>query len=129
MEVNLTTPVITKPTLHNANTPTDIPSAAVANNTAPNTMPNTAVNVDINGYKMEVIQPVSLDRAITDLNKTLAPNMRHMSVETHTATGRIMVAVYDTHTQEVIREIPPERVLDTHAGLLEMAGLIVNTKG
>jgi flagellar protein FlaG len=52
-----------------------------------------------------------------------------MSIDTHAATGRIMVAVYDTNTTEVIREIPPERVLDAHASLLEMAGLILDRRG
>jgi len=73
------------------------------------------------------VQP--LEQAVTALNRTLSPHLRHMSVDTHQATGRIMVAVYDSDTQEIIREIPPERVLDAHAGLMEMAGLLMDTRG
>jgi flagellar protein FlaG len=70
-----------------------------------------------------------LERAVTELNKSLAYHMRHMSIDLHAATGRKMVTVYDTDTKEIIREIPPQKVLDAHASLLEMAGLILDTKG
>jgi flagellar protein FlaG len=52
-----------------------------------------------------------------------------MSIGHHEATGRTMVTVYNTDTTEVIREIPPERVLDAHASLLEMAGLFMDKRG
>lgn len=71
----------------------------------------------------------NLERAVTELNQSLASYARHMSINMHQATGRAMVTVYDTSTQEVIREIPPERILDAHASLLELAGLFVDTRG
>ncbi|MCL2603238.1 MAG: flagellar protein FlaG [Defluviitaleaceae bacterium] len=70
-----------------------------------------------------------LERAVTELNKSLSSHMRHMSVNVHAPTGRKMVTVYDTDTQEIIREIPPQKVLDAHTSLLEMAGLLVDKKG
>ncbi|MCL2203448.1 MAG: flagellar protein FlaG [Defluviitaleaceae bacterium] len=70
-----------------------------------------------------------LEVAVRGLNQSLAPHQRHMSIDTHEATGRIMVAVYDTDTREIIREIPPQRVLDAHASLLEMAGLFMDRRG
>ena len=32
-------------------------------------------------------------------------------------------------TNEAVREIPPQRVLDAHASLLELAGLFMDTRG
>jgi flagellar protein FlaG len=38
-----------------------------------------------------------------------------------------MVKVMDINTNEVIREIPPEKVLDAFAAALELAGVFVDT--
>ena len=70
-----------------------------------------------------------LEIAVAEINQTISSYHRHLSVTLHQATGRHMVTVYDTDTSEVIREIPPQRVLDAHASLLEMAGLMVDTRG
>ncbi|MCL2189719.1 MAG: flagellar protein FlaG [Defluviitaleaceae bacterium] len=89
-----------------------------------------ANGVDGNGQQpQERAMEQRLEGAVTALNQSLAPHQRHMSVDTHRATGRIMVAVYDTETRELIREIPPERVLDAHASLMEMAGLFMDRRG
>jgi len=39
-----------------------------------------------------------------------------------------MVKVIDINTNEVIREIPPEKILDMVATMLEMAGIIVDER-
>jgi flagellar protein FlaG len=39
-----------------------------------------------------------------------------------------MVKVIDINTREVIREIPPEKILDMVATMLEMAGIIVDER-
>jgi flagellar protein FlaG len=39
-----------------------------------------------------------------------------------------MVKVVDTETQEVIREIPSEKILDMVANILEMAGILVDER-
>jgi flagellar protein FlaG len=72
---------------------------------------------------------VKLERAVAELNQSLASYARHMSISMHQATGRAMVTVYNTDTREIIREIPPEKVLDAHASLMEIAGLFVDTRG
>lgn len=46
----------------------------------------------------------------------------------HDKTKQIMLKILDSSTNEVIREIPSERVLDMVAGLWEMAGIIVDRK-
>jgi len=46
----------------------------------------------------------------------------------HEPTKEIMVRIIDRETQEVIREIPREEILDMIAKLWELAGLIVDEK-
>jgi flagellar protein FlaG len=72
---------------------------------------------------------LELDRAVTELNRSLSSYRRHMSIRMHTETNRRMVRVYDSETDEVIREIPPEGILDAHANLLELAGLLIDQRG
>ncbi|HHY78507.1 MAG TPA: flagellar protein FlaG, partial [Clostridiales bacterium] len=46
----------------------------------------------------------------------------------HEATKQIMVKVIDKETDEVIREIPPEKILNMVAKMWEIAGLIVDER-
>ena len=46
----------------------------------------------------------------------------------HNSTGRTMVKVMDRDTNELIREIPAEKVLDMAAKVEEMVGLIFDQK-
>lgn len=71
----------------------------------------------------------ALRRAVSEVNSSIATYRRHLDIRIHEATGRRMITVYDSETNEAIREIPPERVLDAHATILELAGLFVDTRG
>lgn len=46
----------------------------------------------------------------------------------HEATGTVKVDVTDKETGEVIREVPPQKVLDLMARLDEMMGIICDEK-
>jgi len=48
----------------------------------------------------------------------------HLEFSIHEKTKEIMVKVY--RDDEVIREIPPEKILDMVAHMLELAGLLVD---
>ena len=74
-------------------------------------------------------EPDPLSRAVTAVNTSIASYSRHMSIKFHEPTGRRIVTVYDSETNEAVREIPPERVLDAHASLLELAGLFMDQRG
>ena len=70
-----------------------------------------------------------LRRAVDEINSSIAIHRRHLSIRHHEASNRRIVTVYDSDTNEAIREIPPEHVLEAHANMLEMVGLFVNTRG
>ncbi|WIV12019.1 flagellar protein FlaG [Proteiniborus sp. MB09-C3] len=69
-----------------------------------------------------------LKSAITSVNKAINPYDRKLEFSIHEATRLISVKVIDTNTDEVIREIPPEKILDMVAKLWEIAGIIVDQK-
>lgn len=52
----------------------------------------------------------------------------HTSVEfsIHEETNAVMIKVINKETNEVIREVPPEKTLDVAAKLMEIAGLLVD---
>lgn len=69
-----------------------------------------------------------IKEALNDVNKALNPYDRKLEFSIHEETKIISVKVIDTNTEEVIREIPPEKILDMVAKLWELAGIIVDKK-
>jgi len=66
--------------------------------------------------------------AIEKANKAIVISGRQLEFSIHEKTKEIMVKVIDTETKEVIREIPPEKILDMVACILEMAGILVDER-
>lgn len=67
-------------------------------------------------------------KAIAEVNKTLAPHNTRLEFSIHEKTKEIMVKVLDEKTGEIIREVPPKRVLDMVAMAWEELGLLVDEK-
>ncbi|MTI46790.1 flagellar protein FlaG [Sporosalibacterium faouarense] len=67
-------------------------------------------------------------KAIESANKKFEVYDRKLKFSVHEKTNSIIVKIVDSNTDEVIREIPPEKILDMVANLLEMAGIIVDEK-
>jgi len=66
--------------------------------------------------------------AIEKANKAIMGSIRRFEFSIHEGTKEIMVKVIDSETNEVIREIPPEKILDMIAKIWEMAGLFVDER-
>lgn len=67
--------------------------------------------------------------AIEKANKAITGINTQLEFSIHEKSKEIMVKVIDSDTQKVIREIPPEKILDMVATMLEMAGIIVDERG
>lgn len=67
-------------------------------------------------------------KAIEKANKSFQPFDRKFERSVHERTNTVMIKVIDASTDEVIREIPPEKLLDMVANMLEVAGILVDTK-
>jgi uncharacterized FlaG/YvyC family protein len=61
-------------------------------------------------------------------NKALEALEVQAKFSVHEGTGQIVVKLEDTQTGEILREIPPEKMLDLVAQMTEMARGIINEK-
>jgi uncharacterized FlaG/YvyC family protein len=76
------------------------------------------------------------DAALKDKDAAVSANaedgpkydFRRMEFSIHEKTGDIIVKVYDAETNEIVREIPPEKIKDLVANILERAGLLMDKR-
>lgn len=67
-------------------------------------------------------------QAIEKANRAISDMRKRFEFSIHEGTKEIMVKVIDSGTNEVIREIPPEKILDMVAKMWEIAGIIVDER-
>lgn len=66
--------------------------------------------------------------AIEKSNKDFRMTDSSLQFSIHEKTKEIMVKVIDNETKEVLKELPPEKILDMVAAMLERTGLFVDKK-
>ncbi|OPA75817.1 hypothetical protein BVG16_20190 [Paenibacillus selenitireducens] len=75
------------------------------------------------------ISDSAFQEIITKANKALQGIETKLEVSVHKKTGDIMVKVLNKETDEVVREIPPEKFIDLVVKLQELsAGIIIDEK-
>ena len=74
------------------------------------------------------ISDVAMVKAIDKANKAIAGSQKKFEYSVHQPTGDIIVKVLDADTNEVIRELPPEKYLDLIDKLQEISGVIIDEK-
>lgn len=77
---------------------------------------------------LQEVSPEKVKSVIADINKKIRPTHTQCEFSYHEKTNRISITVRDSDTQEVIKEIPPEKTLDMIAKTLELAGILVDEK-
>lgn len=65
-------------------------------------------------------------QAIEHANQSLEGIYTHFEFSIHEKTREIMVKIIDRESGEVIREIPPEQILDMVAKMWELAGILID---
>lgn len=65
---------------------------------------------------------------IEKANKALSGGNRSFEFSIHEATNEIVIKVIDSDTNEIIREIPNEKILDMVAKMWEMSGIFVDER-
>lgn len=86
-----------------------------------------SIERDIIGPSQDVNEEGINDR-IDAINKKLEKQQLETSYERHEATNRLVIRLVDKETKEVVKEIPPEKLLDYAAGMDEILGLFVDKK-
>ena len=92
--------------------------------------PNIRCISQLNEYDKSIM-PVSekvIIEAIEKANKAISGGNRRFEFSIHEETNQIMVKVFDTNTEELIKEIPNEKILDMVAKICEMAGILVDER-
>mgnify|MGYP000865345193 CR=1 FL=1 len=69
-----------------------------------------------------------LIKAVDKANKSFEPFDRRLEFSIHEKTKQVMVKIINSTNDEVIRELPPEKILDLVAHMMEVAGLIIDAK-
>jgi len=68
--------------------------------------------------------------AVSIMNEVMKMSNHHLQFRLHEDSGRIQVKVIDSESQKVIREIPPEKILECSAMIKnlmeEMAGILLD---
>lgn len=70
-----------------------------------------------------------IQEAVDSTNREFEKLQTNLRFSVHKQTKQIMVKIIDSNTQEVIKELPPEKLLDMVASMMERAGLIVDRRG
>lgn len=70
-----------------------------------------------------------LENAVSETNRIVFGENEKFEFKIHEKTGRYLVKLVDKNTNETIREIPPEKILDLIANIWEMVGILVDERG
>lgn len=89
---------------------------------------NNFETIDPESGELTTIGDRKLIEAIERANKTLRGVNTSFEFTIHEKTKEIMVKVINSETNEVIREIPPEKILDLVAKMWELAGILVDER-
>lgn len=84
------------------------------------------VNVHSDGESK--INNDDIEKKINSLNKFLEASSSEARFQYHEQLGEYFVQLVDANTHEVVREIPPKKILDMYAEMLEIMGLFVDKK-
>ena len=75
--------------------------------------------------------PMDQEKVIADLQKAIRAiqgPQKAFEISMHEQTHTIMIKVLDKESGDLIREVPPEKILDLAARMMEITGLIIDEK-
>lgn len=69
-----------------------------------------------------------LDAMVQEMKDLAAQHNINLDFSVHKSTGETVIKVVDATTKEVVRQLPPEELLQLHETLEELAGYLLNAK-
>lgn len=91
----------------------------------------TRTKQDNNGYleqEQKSYTREDIEQAVDSLNGFIEPMYTNIKFIFHDELEKYYVTVVDVSTEEVIREIPPRKMLDMYAAMAASMGLLVDEK-
>jgi len=76
------------------------------------------------GQQIEQEVRTKVERIAEAMDKYMKSNQTDLSIKVHKATGNIMVKVISQDDGKIIREIPPEKLLNLAAKMEQMIGIL-----
>ncbi|MBG9692382.1 flagellar protein FlaG [Lysinibacillus fusiformis] len=77
---------------------------------------------------VQEISKEKLQHAVDTVNEFLQINHNASKFVLHDGLDRYFVQVVDTQTEEVVKEIPPKKLLDAYYEMQKLLGMIVDEK-
>lgn len=74
----------------------------------------------------EIFKKLDFSEIVEEASKGLEVVNTELSFRVHEGTGRPVIQLIESGTDRVVREIPPEKMLDIVAGIWDWAGLIID---
>lgn len=69
-----------------------------------------------------------LENKVDRLNNFIKKNETSLKFQLHEELNKYYVQIVDSHSNEVVKEIPPKKFLDMYASMAELMGLFVDDK-
>lgn len=86
-------------------------------------------NENYQNYKeQDDLSRKQIHEIVQALNDFLTPTYTALRFEMHDKLGEYYVQVINEETQEVIREVPPKKMLDLYAAMAERMGILIDEK-
>lgn len=82
----------------------------------------------IDAVEGKTVTKEKLQKAVDSINEFFQVDHKASKFVLHDGLDRYYVRLVDTDTDEVIKEIPPERLLDAFYEMQKLAGMIVDEK-
>ncbi|MHC0038178.1 flagellar protein FlaG [Pseudoneobacillus sp. C159] len=76
----------------------------------------------------EFLSKDKTEKLVNSMNDFLKSSNTHLKFEFHDELKEYYVAIVDDTTNEVVKEIPPKKLLDMYAAMTDYLGLLVDKK-
>lgn len=74
------------------------------------------------------ISKQKLEEIVKGMNEFLQPSHTSLKFNVHEDLKEYYIQLIDDRTKEIVREIPPKKLLDMYAAMMKFVGLIVDRK-
>ncbi len=75
-----------------------------------------------------IVDKTEVEKTVNALNDFLIPEQRNIKFEFHEKLERYYVTVVNSETKEIIREIPPRKLLDLYADMADFMGFLIDKR-
>ena len=120
---------ITRPVTETHKTVPKTAEKSLDNNLKENKPKEKITNKEETQKEIHHIKLENLDKAVEEANRVVFKDDNRFEFKIHEGTGRMMVKLVNKETDEIVKEIPPEAILDLVASIWDLVGILVDERG